>query len=343
MRTLCRSLLFLLLSVSSYVQALPSVGFSEMTLDERSERPLNIAIWYPTSAEEHLVAVADNPVLEGVQVIRNGAPLPGQHSLIVMSHGYGGSWRNLSWLADALARQGYVVAAPNHPGTTTFNKDKAQAKQSWQRPHDLSRVIDALTSSPRIAGDINADKIAVIGHSLGGWTVIAASGGQFSPALFKKDCESHPVLKNCQLSSELGLDQDQIKESMKDPRIKAVVSLDAGLVRGFSPASLEKITIPSLVIAAGVDIANIPAELESGHLTHFLPKAHSHSVTIADATHFSFMQVCKPQAVEMLKEESPGDEIICRDGGTRARTAIHDEITDLVTDFLSKAFSDGSP
>ncbi len=339
MPPLYRALLLLLLLVSSGVQALPSVGFAEIRQDEHSERPLDIALWYPTPAQAPLVAVADNPVLQGVPVIRNAAPAHGRHALIVMSHGYGGNWRNLSWLAYALARQGYIVASPNHPGTTTFNKDKQQARQSWQRPHDLSRVIDALASN-NIAGNIDANRIAVIGHSLGGWTVIAASGGRFSPEQFKRDCESHPALKNCQLSEALGLDQDQIEEDMRDPRIKAVVSLDAGLVRGFTPTSLERITIPSLILAAGVDIANVPADLESGYLTHFLPAAHSHSVTLADATHFSFMQVCKPGAEGMLKEENPGDEIICHDGGTRARTAIHDEIAKIVTHFFKRIFPD---
>lgn len=337
MLTLYRSLLILLLCVSSSVQALSAVGFSEITLDEHSERPLDIAIWYPTSATSHSIAVADNPVLEGVHVIRNGAADHGRHALIVMSHGYGGSWRNLSWLAYALARQGYIVASPNHPGTTTFDRNKAQARQSWQRPHDLSRVIDALASND-IAGDVDANRIAVIGHSLGGWTVIAAGGGRFSLEQFKRDCEAHPALKNCQLSKELGLDQEPIQENMRDPRIKAVVSLDAGLVRGFTPASLEKMTLPTLILAAGVDIANVPADLESGYLTHYLPAADSHSMTIPDATHFSFMQVCKPHGEDMLKEENPGDEIICRDGGTRARTAIHDEVAKIIIRFLGKAF-----
>ncbi len=32
-----------------------------------------------------------------------------------------------AWLAIALVKQGYVVAAPNHPGTTSRDMDKARA------------------------------------------------------------------------------------------------------------------------------------------------------------------------------------------------------------------------
>lgn len=56
----------------------------------------------------------------------------------------------MNWLAPELAQQGYIVAAPDHPGTTTFNKDADQAAKLWERPHDLSRVIDVLTTDPNL-------------------------------------------------------------------------------------------------------------------------------------------------------------------------------------------------
>lgn len=77
----------------------------------------------------------------------------------------------MNWLATELAQQGYIVAAPDHPGTTTFNKDADQAAKLWGRPHDLSRVIDVLTTDPKLVGKVDIRRIAAIRHSLGGWTV----------------------------------------------------------------------------------------------------------------------------------------------------------------------------
>jgi hypothetical protein len=53
--------------------------------------------------------------------------------------------------------------------------------------------------------------------------------------------------------------------------------------------------------------------------------------------HFSFMQICKSDAIDILEQEAKGGEIICKDGGNRIRTEIHREITDRIIDFLTKA------
>ena len=50
-----------------------------------------------------------------------------QFPLILLSHGYGGSWQNLSWFAHELAAKGYIGAAPNYLGTTIFDKNAEQS------------------------------------------------------------------------------------------------------------------------------------------------------------------------------------------------------------------------
>ena len=82
-------------------------------------RPLATTIWYPTvpTAQEKLWQVAifnagwsalSSPILEP----KNPYPL------VVLSHGTGGSALQLSWLAEHLASNGYIVAAVNHHGNT---------------------------------------------------------------------------------------------------------------------------------------------------------------------------------------------------------------------------------
>ena len=55
--------------------------------------------------------------------------------------------------------------------------------------------------------------------------------------------------------------------------------------------------------------------------------------------HFSFIQICKSDAIDILNQEKEGEGIICKDGGSRNRSEIHREITHLIVDFLSKTFS----
>ncbi|NNU62941.1 alpha/beta hydrolase family protein [Ochrobactrum soli] len=325
------------LSIVTLAHSAETVGFRETELNKEGSRPLHVAIWYPTEDQANTVTVGENRVFYGIPAVKGASPDTGVHPLVVFSHGYGGSWRNLNWLANELVQRGYVVAAPDHPGTTTFNKNADQAAKLWERPRDLSRVIDELTANSQLAGKIDARRIAAIGHSLGGWTVTALAGARFDTSRFEKDCQIHTSPRACSLSEELGLGNHELEKEMGDPRVGAIVSLDLGLARGFSPESLASIHIPSLVISAGTDIGDMPAKLESGYLAEHLPKSSSTYVEIPDAIHFSFMQLCKPGAAKLIEEDTPGDGIVCKDGGIRDREEIHREITFLVTGFLAKA------
>ena len=45
-----------------------------------------------------------------------------QYPLIMMSHGSGGDRYNMSWLAEVLTANGYIVCAMDHYGNTWNNK-----------------------------------------------------------------------------------------------------------------------------------------------------------------------------------------------------------------------------
>ncbi|MBN8245149.1 alpha/beta fold hydrolase [Nitratireductor aquimarinus] len=214
------------------------VGFRTVGIGGEGPRPLNVALWYPAKGGAPGVVVGETPAFVGARVVRDAQPSAGAHPLVVLSHGYGGTWRNLSWLAAALADEGYAVAAPDHPGTTHFNRDRRQASMLWERPRDLSRVIDAVLEGPALAGSIAPERIAAIGHSLGGWTVTALAGGRFDPDLFARDCASGIASRACPTSDlndmgDLKLDAPGLRQDMHDPRIRAFVSLDPGFARGF--------------------------------------------------------------------------------------------------------------
>jgi predicted dienelactone hydrolase len=303
-----------------------SVGFDQVQLYTDSDRPLKASVWYPSQTTFPTERIAENAAFLGTNVVRVGTPMAGKFPLVVISHGYRGNWRNQNWLATKLAQDGFVVASLDHPGTTSFDHSVQAAAQWWQRAGDLSRLLDWLLNESYLLPNIDANNVSAIGHSLGGWTVMLLAGAQFDRDQLKHEC----VLKNnprvCGLMPELGLDQPQVSEptgNLKDARIKRVISLDLGLARSFSRQSLRVLTTPTLILAAGVDIGDLPQAEESGFLAQYIPSNNREYIVYPDAAHFSFMQLCKPGAIEMIEEEEPGDGIVCQDGNGRSRDDLH--------------------
>lgn len=329
------------------VHAAELIGFREVTLaDASQQRSLHVALWYPTTASSPALTSAENRIFQGLTTIQDAPPTGSAHPLVVLSHGYRGNWRNLSWLIPELVDQGYIVAAPDHPGTTTFDQRPAEAAKLWERPRDLSRVIDKLTLDNTLAGTVDPQRIAAIGHSLGGWTVTALAGARYSPQRFLEECRRHPNPRLCGLAPELGIvpsNQGYLGADLSDTRLKAVVSLDPGLVRGFTPQSLSAVKTPTLILGAGVDLASVPVALESGYLQANLAPTTSSLLVIADASHFSFLQRCKPGAAALLREDTPEDEVICKDGDGRSREAIHQQAAQVIGDFFERNLAGQTP
>ncbi len=320
-----------------------SVGFRSSTLaDAHNDRTLEMVVWYPSATTAATQLIGDDVVFVGASAVRDAPPAAGKHPLLVLSHGYRGNWSNQIWLASALAHRGYIVAAINHPGSTTHDRSPKAAAQLWQRPVDVSRAIDGVTAQPEKFGLVANDRIAVVGHSLGGWTALEIAGARFDPDRFAHDCKAHPQLASCSVYGKMNPastseSKTALAADLRDERVTAVVTLDLGLSRGMTDESLAALPVPTLVIAAGVPSHDLPAELESANLAKRLPPASSRYVEISDASHFSFLSMCKPGAEAMLEEEVPGDGIICRDGdgnGARSRGLIQQQVTSLIIEFL---------
>ncbi|CAV27172.1 alpha/beta hydrolase family protein [Vibrio atlanticus] len=316
------------------------VGFTQVTLTDDPNRPLNTAIWYPTLDASDTTLIGDNPAFIGTQVIKDGEIQSGTFPVVLLSHGYRGNWRNQNWLATELASRGYIVAATDHPGTTSFDQSPKQAAKWWERPQDMSRILDYLLSQTQWKQFANAENVTAIGHSLGGWTVMQLAGTKLDRPTFEANCLVYPNPRICGLAVELGLSKVQAQEpsnkDLSDPRIQRVVSLDLGLARSFSVGSLNDITVPTLILAAGVDIGGeLPQALESGYIAEHMPLNLRRYKVYESATHFSFIQSCKLGAIPILEEEVPGDGIICKDGVGTSRDRLHQLFLNDIVSFLN--------
>lgn len=341
LKTALGALFLICLTTRAFADDSP-IGFQASTLpDPHNDRPLEMVVWYPSATTATPQLIADNPVFVSALAVRNAPPAAGEHPLVVLSPGYGGNWRNQTWLASALAHKGYIVAAVNHPGTTSQDRSPQAAAQLWRRPADLSRAIDAVMAQPEQFGVVAKPRIAAVGHSLGGWTILEIAGARFDPNRFAQDCQAHPKLASCtvyQLMNPEGSTESKARmgADLSDKRVTAVVSLDLGLSRGLTDASLAALPVPALVIAAGVPSKELPAQMESANLAKRLPPASTRYVEISDASHFSFMAQCKPGGAALIEENTPGDGMICADGdGARPRDVIQQQIASLVSEFLA--------
>ncbi|WP_366656924.1 alpha/beta fold hydrolase [Fodinicurvata sp. EGI_FJ10296] len=327
--------------------AAAAVGFTEIAVaDPHGDRPLEVAVWYPAEAGPEPIQLGENPAFFGVSVLPDAPVRPGARDrpwpLAVLSHGYGGNWTNQVWLADLLVERGFVVAAPNHPGTTTRDRDSSQAARLWARATDISRTIDAVSTFDGFDGRVSDDRVAVIGHSLGGLTAMQVAGARFDVDRFETDCVDRPELEACDLFDAIGAgrlhaDRAALAESRHDDRVGAAAVLDIGMARGLTPDSLAVVDVPVLVVSAAADTPAIPAELESEYLTRHLRMGLYHRAE--GAAHFSFRRRCKPGAIDMLEAEAPGDGVVCRDApdADTDRAEIHRMVGGLLADFLSDA------
>ena len=117
--------LFIILFFPFICSASEYIGFKRIHYDIQDGRPLAIAVWYPTNHNHDAVTIAENVIFYGHEVTPDAETKISttKYPLVLLSHGSGGSWQNLSLLANKLTLKGYIVAAPNHPRTTIFDRN----------------------------------------------------------------------------------------------------------------------------------------------------------------------------------------------------------------------------
>ncbi len=236
-----------------------------------------------------------------VTAAMQAAPDATVKGLIVLSHGTGGTELGHSGLAQALARSGYLIAALRHPGDnwkdTSLRDGPGASRYFTQRPLQVSRVIDALLKDPlwkdRIASDSRGPRVGAIGHSAGGYTVLALAGGQPDVARLATHCADEGaadpvfcgVARTTPTPTSAPAPSTPSLATNRDPRVRAVAAL-APLGVPFTAPSLASITAPTLLVEAEHDRFLVP-RFHSGWIAQNMPGAQR--VRVPQAWHFVFM------------------------------------------------------
>jgi predicted dienelactone hydrolase len=116
---------------------------------------------------------------------------PAALPIVVFSHGFHGCATQSRFLVTALASAGYLVIAPNHRdaacnGGSARWTDRPEQRfikpETWEettfrdRADDIIRLVAALKAMPAWRNRIDWLRFGLVGHSLGGYTVLGLGG-----------------------------------------------------------------------------------------------------------------------------------------------------------------------
>ena len=210
-----RQLVFGSLCLLGALQAVPAHAVdnyqAELIDSARSNRKVGVNVFIPDNATDAL------PTL-------------------ILSHGFGESYQSYDYLGEGLAERGYVVVVVNHIGSDvaalgTQRTSNPQSPDNFVlRPQDVSFVLDRLLAGDshlgKVIGHVDAERVAIAGHSLGSTTAIEIAGGTVLLADGKQD-------------------------SFADPRFRAVIAMSPQLGArgmGIHPGTWQTVKVPALLM-----------------------------------------------------------------------------------------------
>jgi dienelactone hydrolase len=119
----------------------------------------------------------------------------GPFPLVIFSHGFHGRNTQSEFLMRAMAQAGYLVIAPNHgdasltgsqagshAGSQASSQESFRQPKNWSdatyidRRDDIAMLVSALHLNSKFESLIDWKRIALAGHSLGGYTVLGLAG-----------------------------------------------------------------------------------------------------------------------------------------------------------------------
>ncbi|OYU16969.1 MAG: dienelactone hydrolase [Rhodobacteraceae bacterium PARR1] len=311
-------------------------GHQSLTLTPpHRDVPVTLHLWYPAEQDGTPGLIGHNALFIGTWKAEAATPQPGAHPLVLFSHGSGGNAERLGWFASALAEKGFVVAAPNHPGTTSRDSDPFQTPMVWQRTADLSATLDRLLTNPPTGLRIDATNITSAGFSLGGHSALALGGARLSKAAFIAYCDQANDQFDCGWMSAAGVDFSTIdaaryEADLSDPRITGVIAIDPALTPAMTPISLNQVTRPTLILNLGTS-DTLPLALNAAPAA---ARIHNASYTaLPGARHFSFLAPCSRLGQIIIG--LAGEDNICTDRTLRPRAQVHADLLSAALNFLT--------
>lgn len=235
---------------------------------------------------------------------RNPATTPFPAPVVIISHGLGNDRTTYAYLAKHLASHGFVVAVPEHPGSSAGQlqalvsgqvNEVTTAQEFIDRPLDISAIINDLERRIQIDATLNEQvdlsRIGVIGQSFGGYTALALAGAKINQTSLELECANLDQSLNLSLLLQCQADRLPAEDlSLQDPRVDAAIAINPASSAIFGIDGFRNIDIPLMVVSGSADTVT-PALIEQIRPFTWLNNSNRYLLMIRQATHFSMMGI----------------------------------------------------
>ena len=209
-------------------------GCREVKIDDASLGiTFPMTVMYPVDNPEQIERLGPYQL----ELAREAEPSGGRFPLVIISHGTGGSPLVYRTLAQHLARNGFIVGMPEHPyNNRNDNSLEGTVQNLAYRPRHLRMATDWFFENKMFKEKLMPNAVSIIGHSLGGYTALAAAGGV--PTSFPHETSDG---------------KPQLIEVTQDHRIKSLVLLAPASVWFRAEGALRAVNLPILMLDAEKD------------------------------------------------------------------------------------------
>lgn len=265
-------------------------------------RPMRTIVWYPAANGGQKETINDAQQFSSPVTLYRNAQISNQKSkypLVIISHGSQGNAQKMQWLGCYLASKGFIAVAISHNGTDEeeLRKDRLTLSDfcMWERPRDVSAVLDHILKDRFFSIKIDNGRIAVAGFSLGGATAIWVAGAIFDrnrlaekePEIPERYLADVNRFTDFVITNPIGINSAKhMAESFKDKRVKAVFALAPAIGGAFAPAGLKNITVPVQIVTGKDDIVN-PMAANAAYYTQNIPTAGPLIVLPGERGHYT--------------------------------------------------------
>ena len=303
-----------------------ATGFKFIRIPADTHGPaITAAMWTPCMEAPTAIKVEQFTLQATPDCPIMGEKLP----LIIISHGYGGGSLSHRDTAQALADNGFVVVAINHPHANYADMSQANGMGVLiERPIDIKRTIDFMLGPSPDAESVDPQHVGFYGFSQGGYTGLVVAGANPNFSKLPPRCADPKVTECTPADQRRPFQREQPPQSWThDPRVKAMVIADPLSTVFLTADSVRDVKIPLQLwgsqLGGGQD-----AEPENvAKLAVLLPNKPDF-VVVPNARHLSFGAPCPNTA--------SSSDAYCADAPGFDRVAFHKQFNAAIVAFFRK-------